>query len=117
MTLRRWCWLLSISWTVGTALQVDALTGPLTAPVLGVDVIAAPSMLPTLTTNQDGIIVCGAADVMLQESPTEIRHIKDRSWQAKSLLQQMHVSRYSVLGALRTAGVYAITGSGLANPY
>jgi hypothetical protein len=81
------------------------------------NVIASPSVPLTLTSNQDAIIVCRSSDVMMQETPAQIRYIKDTSGQAQSLLQQVQVSRYFAVGALRPAGVYAITGTGLANPY
>ena len=117
MAPRRWRWLLANSGTAGAALQVDSGTGPISGRVLGMDVIASPSVPLTLTSNQDAIIVIRSADVMMQESPAQIRYIKDTSGQVQSLLQQVQVSRYFAVGALRPAGVYAITGSGLANPY
>ena len=117
MAPRRWRWLLANSGTAGAALQVDTGTGPISGRVLGMNVIASPSVPLTLTTNQDAIIVIRSADVMMQESAAQIRYVKDTSGQAQSLLQQVQVSRYFAVGALRPAGVYAITGSGLANPY
>jgi HK97 family phage major capsid protein len=117
MAPRRWRWLLANSGTAGAALQVDTGTGPISGRVLGMNVIASPSVPLTLTSNQDAIIVCRSSDVMMQETPAQIRYIKDTSGQAQSLLQQVQVSRYFAVGALRPAGVYAITGTGLANPY
>jgi len=114
---RRWWWLTSHAGDQAAAIQVATTPGPIAGRMLGLDVIASPSMPTTLSTNQDAVLVVHRDEVYVGEGAERIEMQRDAANQASSLQVRVMVSRYYATGIDRPAGVVKITGAGLANPY
>jgi hypothetical protein len=120
MSPRRWAWLLRGSGDFGAAIGATATAdGPVVGRVLNLSAVVTPSMPLTLgtSTNEDRIIVCRRADIVMAESPATVQVITDAASMAPNLSSRIEVRRYYAFGAVTTAGVQVITGAGLSNPY
>lgn len=116
---RRWQRTLAKAGNYPTAVGAAiAPTGPIRGQLVGLDVVVSPQVPTTLgtSTNEDVIVVCRRADVVMAESNAELLVQRDKST-ASQLQADLVGARQFVIGAIRPAGVVKVVGAGLAAPY
>lgn len=119
MAPRRWRWLLANAGDFSAAVYPVNDGGPVVGKVLGMDVVASPSVPVSLgsSTNEDRVIVLRRDDVYVGDTPPMATKQRDSTNLGANLNAKLRVSRYYASGVVNTYGVQVIIGPGTVNPY
>lgn len=115
---RRWRWLLANSGDRSSAITPSGTPGPVIGKLLGIDVVASPSIPVALgtSTDEDRIIITRRSDIYIGEAPATVELQKDHSG-AGTLTSKIVCHRYYASGVVATSAVQVIVGAGTKNPY